>query len=741
MSRALGPPGILLRCQTTTVVWQATACRPFSTSSTQCDKSKRERGLREIKTLDPSKMSQMGQQVFDISGFITACFQILSSSSQKKKSAVQVRFKHRKHGIQQTFPSGSIGSLYYYRPAPPMPDIAGGLRFRSMPHIDAFLDGKDLLHPDGSPWQVPLCKLARSSFWEPVRSKLLEESLVDSTVLADLIGLKMSIKGGHRYLYSLDQPFELDMSAGTFCKTLISRSIACQFVWDVTDISFITVGERQRNDPSPYTGRIRVRFELKTLPDSTPALVVRVLDVLTPVECHQPNLDWIKRPTPGELLSRIRKRTNVPLANLSDDDFRPISYDLQNRKCGKDIAKFAGITMPRSLGLPGILLHCQTTTVVWQATACRPMSRALGLPGILLRCQTTTVVWQATACRLFSVNTALCCQVECSGCSNIVLEFSQTSSAQYDKSEKERGLREIKTLDPSKMIQMGQEVFDISGFLTACFLILSSSSQKKKFMLFGPYKHNEGRIRQAFPSGSIGSLYYYRPAPLMPDIAGGLRFRLMPHVEAFADGKDLLNPDGSPWHVHLCKLARTKSWGPVRSKLLEESLVDPTVLADLTRLEMDPKGRHIYLYSLDQPFELDMSTGTFCKTLISRSMACQFKWHVTEMFQVTVGGKQRNVPSPYTGRIRVRLELKTLPDSTPALVVRVLDVLTPVECHQPNLDWIKRPIPGELLSCAKNRNYYQPANLSDDDYRLIFYNLRKRKYGKDIAKFAGITLP
>ena len=93
------------------------------------------------------------------------------------------------------------------------------------------------------------------------------------------------------------------------------------------------------------------------------------------------------------------------------------------------------------------------------------------------------------------------------------------------------------------------------------------------------------------------------------------------------------------------------------------------------------------------------------------------------------------------GRISARFELKTLPDSTPALVVRVLDVLTPVECHQPNLDFIKRPMAGELLSCTRKRKNVQFANLSDDDYRLISYNLRKRKYGKDIAKFAGITLP
>ena len=93
------------------------------------------------------------------------------------------------------------------------------------------------------------------------------------------------------------------------------------------------------------------------------------------------------------------------------------------------------------------------------------------------------------------------------------------------------------------------------------------------------------------------------------------------------------------------------------------------------------------------------------------------------------------------GRILVRFELQTPPDSTPALVVRVLDVLTPVQCLQPAFDFIKRPVPGELLSCTRSTTAIQDEELSDDDYRLISYDLRTGRHGRDVAKFAGITLP
>ena len=96
----------------------------------------------------------------------------------------------------------------------------------------------------------------------------------------------------------------------------------------------------------------------------------------------------------------------------------------------------------------------------------------------------------------------------------------------------------------------------------------------------------------------------------------------------------------------------------------------------------------------------------------------------------------------FAGRILVRFELQTSPESGPALVVRVLDVLTPVECLQPALDFIKRPVPGELLSCSRNLTALpKGVELPDDAYEPFAYNLRKYKEGKDIAKFAGIYLP
>ena len=95
-----------------------------------------------------------------------------------------------------------------------------------------------------------------------------------------------------------------------------------------------------------FPGRILVRFELQTPPDSAPALVVRVLDVLTPVQCLQPTFDFIKRPVPGELLSCSRIRTALPEGvELPGEAYVPFTYDLRKNRDGKDVAEFAGISL------------------------------------------------------------------------------------------------------------------------------------------------------------------------------------------------------------------------------------------------------------------------------------------------------------------------------------------------------------------------------------------------------------
>ena len=72
--------------------------------------------------------------------------------------------------------------------------------------------------------------------------------------------------------------------------------------------------------------------------------------------------------------------------------------------------------------------------------------------------------------------------------------------------------------------------------------------------------------------------------------------------------------------------------------------------------------------------------------------------------------------------------------------MRVLEVLTPVKCLQPDLDWVKRPVLGELLSCIREPKIAQSVQSSDEAYRPMFYDLRERRNGKNVAHFFGISL-
>ena len=273
------------------------------------------------------------------------------------------------------------------------------------------------------------------------------------------------------------------------------------------------------------------------------------------------------------------------------------------------------------------------------------MSGLWGLPGVLSRRQATTVMQKiktASSCRFFLVINRLLCRPKCS--SVLTSDSSQSSIIQLDKPQNEPIKRVVKTLDPSKMKEARQQVFDISGYLQPCFLFSPSALARRRASIDYGYE-TEVSATRPFPPGSIGSLYYHQPVPPLPDVAGELRFRLMHHVEAFADGEDLRRPDGSHWQVYLCNLAKSAKWRPVRMCLLEDSLVDPGVIDDLRELEITIRGTPRYLYDLGQPFELDMSFGSICKTLIKRSMAFRWRWDVLAELYRDPG--QRS--PPYTG--------------------------------------------------------------------------------------------
>ncbi|KAF7967788.1 hypothetical protein HWV62_33023 [Athelia sp. TMB] len=107
------------------------------------------------------------------------------------------------------------------------------------------------------------------------------------------------------------------------------------------------------------------------------------------------------------------------------------------------------------------------------------------------------------------------------------------------------------------------------------------------------YSRPAGHTHKPFPPETRGYLYYHTPAssgyrPIHP-ASGQLRFRLAPtnDLSCFANGTDLLRPDGLPWSIPLlCMLdpAHATAYLPLRELLLAEGLVTPTLSRQCVRM-------------------------------------------------------------------------------------------------------------------------------------------------------------
>lgn len=102
------------------------------------------------------------------------------------------------------------------------------------------------------------------------------------------------------------------------------------------------------------------------------------------------------------------------------------------------------------------------------------------------------------------------------------------------------GIRLIRTLDPARL--SSTDYNDISGTKTPQFLFWDQRAERlRKFQIYFLKVRGEFIV---FPENTRGFLYYDRKE-------GQLRFRLTKTKDpnsSFDSGKDLLLPDGRPWH-------------------------------------------------------------------------------------------------------------------------------------------------------------------------------------------------
>jgi len=162
----------------------------------------------------------------------------------------------------------------------------------------------------------------------------------------------------------------------------------------------------------------------------------------------------------------------------------------------------------------------------------------------------------------------------------------------------------LKTLSPERLVDIGQGIFDFSGNLKANRCLY--------------YTH-----RLLFPPGTKGVLYYYQP-PLLPPIAGELRFRICDDPSQFASGRDLEAGAGKHWSIPLINIVRGRSYRAIRRHLLEEGLIDHKLVADIENMNATNIGRGgikkvVELYDLDQPFSMNLGRDRIRLRLTTRS--------------------------------------------------------------------------------------------------------------------------
>jgi hypothetical protein len=181
-----------------------------------------------------------------------------------------------------------------------------------------------------------------------------------------------------------------------------------------------------------------------------------------------------------------------------------------------------------------------------------------------------------------------------------------------------------------------------------------------------------------------------------------MRFRICDSASQFADGKDLEVGLGKPWHLTLHTIANGAGYTGIRDLLLEEGLVDQELVADVERLPKDRQDTQVIcLYDIDQPFVAKLDITRPIIRLMTRNSLRVIGF---PLFATYKAG--REIVNPYQGRLKARFELhpQASDSENPALVLRFLETLAPVECVVPECGWtISAPRPGELLSRTRKK--------------------------------------
>lgn len=185
----------------------------------------------------------------------------------------------------------------------------------------------------------------------------------------------------------------------------------------------------------------------------------------------------------------------------------------------------------------------------------------------------------------------------------------------YEKN-KIRFNRSLLSLSPWLVENQVQPTHDLSGYSAPVFMFRTRSGFEQLPIRYHAAGTGKGDL--PWPHGTRGVLYYHQD-PTLPPISGALRFRICNSVEEFDQGEDHHISPGRPWSIPLVQIARTHSFRALRIFLVEQNLVDLTLMRDISRLPVPKqiKARRM-LYALHQPLVFDLDDASTSIHLVTR---------------------------------------------------------------------------------------------------------------------------
>jgi hypothetical protein len=174
----------------------------------------------------------------------------------RKKSPAYPFFQYSKlKGVSIVFPPRTAGYFYYCQPNVDLP-FTGAIRFRiASVNPATFAKGRDLLRPDGVPWEVSLPMISKT---RPVlKQLLLRDGLVTESQLEKCVALAPSRQcRPQTLLHSFDQPFSVKFDAAHYVQAVCGDQ---KYSVD------IRVFHEQRASPVyvyPYSGQFPESFRI-----------------------------------------------------------------------------------------------------------------------------------------------------------------------------------------------------------------------------------------------------------------------------------------------------------------------------------------------------------------------------------------------------------------------------------------------------------------------------------------------